>query len=88
MIHKKDALFSAGELGQFNYCSVSWFLKRQGYHSPPSKHKSHGLIVHDMIGEKTHRLALFLRLSYYLIGFGALIISLILLLRFFGLVGW
>ena len=88
MRDKKDYLFSAGEIGQFTFCSVSWFLKRQGYHTPPSKNKSHGLIVHDSLGKKTHQFTLFFRLGYYLIILGVIVMSAILILRFFEVAGW
>jgi len=61
---RKDALFSASEIGQFNYCSISWILKRKGYRSGNSKKKSHGMRIHDKIGQRTHQLFWLIRLSY------------------------
>lgn len=79
---RDDTIFSASEVGQFSYCANSWFLKRKGYRSPPSKNKSHGKIIHDSIGKTTYRFKLFHQLSYVLI-----IISIILFfLAFFYLI--
>jgi hypothetical protein len=74
---RDDSLFSASEIGQFTFCSVSWFLKRKGYHSPPSKKKSHGMRIHNKMGRKTHQFDWLVRLSYLFI-LGGMIILLIL----------
>ena len=83
-----DSLFSASEVGQFTFCSVSWFLKRKGYRSPPSKKKSHGMRIHDKIGKKTHRFDWLVRLSYLFIFGGIIILLTLFLFSNTGMIGW
>ncbi|MBS3777831.1 MAG: hypothetical protein KGY50_00895 [Candidatus Thermoplasmatota archaeon] len=85
---KDDRLFSASEISQFTFCSVSWFLQRLGYRAPSSKKKSHGMKIHDKIGRKTRLFPSLIRLSYLLIGCGILIIILLFIFDTFGLIGW
>jgi hypothetical protein len=87
---KSDNLFSASDVGQYTFCSVSWFLKRQGYQELSSKKllkkKSHGLKVHETIGRKTYLNRVILRLGYYLFFIGIFILLLILIGSYFGLI--
>lgn len=84
---KDDKLFSASEVGQFTFCSVSWFLQRLGYRAPFSKKRSHGMKIHDEIGRKTRLFPLLLRLSHLLIGCGVLIIILLFIFDILGVIG-
>lgn len=81
-----DPLYSASEVGQFTFCSVSWLLTRKGYRSPSTKKKFHGMQIHSALGKKTHRLDLFMKLSYGLIVSGLVLITLIILNKI-GLMG-
>ena len=82
---KDDTLFSASEIGQFTFCSVSWFLKRQGYKDSSSKKslksKSHGLKIHDAFGRKTYFIHLLLRLSYYLLVAGGVLLFIFVVVK-------
>jgi len=43
-------IISASEIGQYNYCSVAWFLQRNGY-KPISKSLETGAKVHLELGK-------------------------------------
>jgi hypothetical protein len=43
-------LISASEIGQYNYCSVAWFLQRCGY-EPLSKSLELGTKAHIELGD-------------------------------------
>lgn len=91
MMKKEDTLFSASEIGQFTFCSVSWFLQRQGYAGSSSKkslkRKSHGLKIHDAFGRKTHFIHLLFRLSYYFLAAGGVLLFILVIVKWFGLIG-
>ena len=42
-------IINASEIGQFNYCSIAWFLQRSGY-KPLSEHLDSGIKVHKNLG--------------------------------------
>ena len=48
--YKKSDIISASDIGQFQYCSVSWYLKKCGYKSESPKLKI-GSKKHSKIGE-------------------------------------
>jgi hypothetical protein len=50
VISNKSEVLSASEIGQFNYCPVSWYLKRCGY-KPVSPLIELGVNKHKKIGE-------------------------------------
>lgn len=87
-MNQKDRLFSASELGQYTFCSVSWYLKRQGHHSPPSKKKSYGMMVHDEIGKKMLRSQWLIRFSYILIVSGSVLFLIVVLAIWLNIIGW
>ena len=78
---KDNSIFSASEVGQFTYCARSWFLKREGYRSPPSKKKSHGKVIHHHLGKSTHQFRILGQLSYVLILLGSILFFLIIILK-------
>lgn len=43
-------VINASEIGEFQYCSISWFLKKQGY-KPESDFIDQGIIKHKKLGE-------------------------------------
>ena len=47
----KKRIISASEIGQYHYCSVSWYLQRNGYR-PKSKNLEIGLNRHKQLGMK------------------------------------
>lgn len=47
-------MLNASEIGQFRYCSVSWFLQRCGF-KPESKSLELGEKKHFMLGETIDR---------------------------------
>ena len=80
----KSRTIKSSEIGQHEYCSVGWYLRRCGY-NPSSKALEKGLKAHADLGtkitsalgyEKTSRKTLYL-------GLGLLVIILILLGWFF-----
>lgn len=90
-MREDDRLFSASEIGQFTFCSVSWFFNRRGYKGSSSKKllkkRSHGMEIHDAIGKKTHITRLLLRLSYYLLLSGIVLLFIFVIVNWFGLIG-
>ncbi|MDG6218844.1 MAG: hypothetical protein QCI00_05345 [Candidatus Thermoplasmatota archaeon] len=87
-MNRNDRLFSASELGQYTFCSVSWYLKRQGHKSPSSKKKSHGVLVHDEIGRKMLRSQWLIRLSYIFIVCASLLLLFLALTLWFNITVW
>ena len=47
----KKMIISASEIGQFHYCSISWYLQKCGY-KPKSKTIEKGLEQHKQLGIK------------------------------------
>lgn len=43
-------VINASEIGQFNYCSISWYLQKKGY-KPESFHMDQGILEHKKLGE-------------------------------------
>jgi hypothetical protein len=48
-IQLSKKVISASEIGQYNYCSVAWFLQRCGY-EPKSKSLDVGVKAHIELG--------------------------------------
>ena len=47
----RKPVLKASEIGQFTYCSVAWYLQRQGY-KPESPLLDRGLEKHIDLGDK------------------------------------
>jgi len=47
---KETDIISASEIGQYHYCSMSWFLQKCGY-EPKSPALEHGIKKHVELGE-------------------------------------
>lgn len=47
----RKPILKASEIGQFTYCSVAWYLQRQGY-KPESPLLDRGLEKHVDLGEQ------------------------------------
>lgn len=47
---KRGKLLSASEIGQYHYCSISWYLHRQGY-KPKSTSLKKGKKEHKRLGK-------------------------------------
>jgi len=47
---KTDHTISASEIGQYNYCSVAWYLQRCGY-EPESRYLEQGTKAHVALGK-------------------------------------
>jgi len=76
---KAKKLFSASEIGQFSFCSVYWFLRKQGYSISSSKKNAYGVKMHNKMGKKTYRIRVLIRLSSILIGLGSVLLIIILI---------
>ena len=50
-MNSKKKIISASEIGQYRYCSISWYLQRNGY-KPKSKNLEFGLNQHKQLGSK------------------------------------
>jgi len=48
-LFKENDVISASEIGQYHFCSISWFLQRCGY-TPQSPSLNIGLKKHKRIG--------------------------------------
>ena len=47
---EKDFIISASEIGQYNYCSISWYLQKIGY-EPDSPFLEIGTQKHSNLGK-------------------------------------
>ncbi len=47
---RKSNVINASEIGQFHYCSISWYLQKLGY-KPDSKVFIKGNMKHEKLGE-------------------------------------
>jgi len=72
MRDRNSNVISASEIGQYEYCSVGWFLQKKGY-KPDSPHLEKGLEKHRELGkiiqktEKIHRKSnIFAKIGYIL----------------------
>ncbi len=81
MQDRNSEIISASELGQFNYCSVSWYLQKSGYKpiSPKieigkNKHKKIGNII-DKTQVNQKRVKNLLIIGYLFLIFGILFIA-------------
>jgi len=71
-------IINASEIGQYNYCSVAWFLQRCGY-EPLSEfldvgaktHKDLGIIL-DYTKQKTRKSRILSNVGYFLLIIGIL----------------
>jgi hypothetical protein len=79
--YKNSDVISASEIGQYEYCSVSWYLKRCGY-KPESSKLEIGTTKHTIFGEIIDNIHIKLKRSsfFFLIGYLSLIISVFLIL--------
>ena len=77
---KNSQIISSSEIGQFNYCSIAWYLKKCGY-EPKSPNILIGKDKHIKVGkliEKTQvsikRYKFIASLAYLLLFFGIVIL--------------
>ena len=78
-IYSEKEIISASEIGQYHYCSISWYLQKCGY-QPKSqmldigrkKHKEFGKIINytQLSNKKSRAIA---RIGYFLMFIGFLI---------------
>jgi hypothetical protein len=80
-INKSD-IISASEIGQYQYCSISWKLQRDGYQpdSPyieigKNNHVSHGKII-DYINILLKKSKILILIGFFLLFFAILLIIL------------
>jgi hypothetical protein len=77
-MRSKKEIIRASELGQFHYCSISWYLQKCGY-KPKSQRLQFGLDQHKKIGLKLDQIHKKIKRSRIiaLLGLFLLVISLI-----------
>jgi len=82
MRDRNSNVISASEIGQYEYCSVGWFLQRKGY-KPDSPDLKKGLEKHRELGEIINKTEVsqkksdvFAKIGYMLFVIAALIIIL------------
>ena len=85
MSHKKISnlkntdVISSSELGQFNYCSISWYLQKIGY-EPKSQKINIGKNEHIKVGriieetqQKIKKIKIYAKVGYILLFLGIII---------------
>ena len=73
---KRNDILSASEIGQYTYCSISWYLQRCGY-EPDSPHLEQGKTLHKNLGvtlDKVHSESMKIR-RYALLGLLLMVIT-------------
>jgi len=82
MRDRNSNVISASEIGQYEYCSIGWFLQRKGY-EPNSPDLKKGLEKHRELGEIINKTEVsqkksdvFAKIGYMLFVIAALIIIL------------
>ena len=80
-VNQKSDIISASEIGQFNFCELSWYLQRCGY-NPESQFIEKGEKKHEHMGEVISSTEKKIKNSKILkiIGYILLLISFIILL--------
>jgi len=75
----KKKIFSASEIGEFNYCSISWYLHKCGYKAKSQKIKN-GINKHIETGKIINKIQVNIKcikimtfVGYFLLFFGFLI---------------
>ncbi|MFH1100435.1 MAG: hypothetical protein V1726_00155 [Methanobacteriota archaeon] len=73
---RKNTVLSASEIGQYIYCSTSWYLQRCGY-TPESESLQQGKTLHTELGETLDDLQKQIRRSRWYALIGLLILLLL-----------
>lgn len=75
-------VISASEIGQYHYCSISWFLRRSGC-IPHSSRLTEGKEKHVQLGEtiatiqnNTKKISFFTKVTYVLLFLGLILLVL------------
>ena len=82
---KKTDVLSASEIGQYNYCSLAWFLRRCGYEAE-SPFLESGKQAHVAMGTKIDGLEGKMRYSRWLLLLGFVTLCVAFLLVLFGVI--
>ena len=75
----KNDVVNASEIGQFMYCSQSWFLQRSGY-KPESPDLERGRKIHVDLGSTIDTVNAEIRRSYWYVFVGVLFLLLSILI--------
>jgi len=78
----KNSVISASEIGQFQYCSVSWYLQKKGY-KPDSDFIDKGLKKHQDLGRIIDKTNINVKKSNYLALAGYILLILAIIILFF-----
>lgn len=82
---KKTDVLSASEIGQYSFCSCSWWLQRCGY-EPESPSLEAGKQIHVTLGDTMDRFEAMIRSARWLTTLGLLIVGVALILLLFGVI--
>ena len=82
---KRDDLVSASEIGQYNYCSLSWYLQRCGF-KPDSPSLKIGKNAHIELGGTVDSIQIHNRRAKYATILGYLLLSFAAIIILFGVV--
>ena len=76
---KKNDVINASEIGQYYFCSMSWYLQKQGY-EPKSPFLEIGATKHEKLGEIITKTQSKTRISkiYKLVGYLLLIFTILI----------
>ena len=75
----KKKTIKSSEIGQHEYCSVAWYLRRCGF-KPDSKLLDKGVKVHVELGDKISSVLSFERKSKSALYIGASLITIVVIL--------
>jgi len=78
-------VLSASEIGQFVFCSNAWRLRRMGY-EPESPLLDQGTKAHIALGDQLDAFEVRIRSSHWYILMGIVMMTIAVLLLFFGVI--
>ena len=78
----KNSVISASEIGQFQYCSVSWYLQKKGY-KPDTAFMDLGLKKHQDLGKIIDKTNIKVKKSNYLALTGYILMALAIIVLLF-----
>jgi hypothetical protein len=81
----KNDIISASEIGQYTYCSISWYLQRSGF-QPKSPLIEKGKKNHEELGRTINNIQNEMTISKRLILYGFLILIFTFILTLFGVI--
>jgi len=80
---RNNKIISASDIGQYSYCSISWYLNKLGI-KPNSENISKGVKNHYRLGVELDNSKKFLEKTYKSIFLGFLFLFISIIFLFFG----